>query len=1374
MRNSELKVFLKKIQKNLYFNERVAQFYQTFSDTHPRFTPENLSSAVSYIYRLNKAEKSGVDLKTVSIPSSAKKYALTQYNEKEEEYYKNPIKRPNTDELFAKLKDYDVISFDIFDTALFRKVEYPNDVFKIMGIEMGHNDFLSVRKKAEERARKEKETLKGNREVKLDQIYTVLARDFGIDTKWKQREEELELDLSFANPYIQTVYNLLLKEGKEIIFTSDMYLSLDLIKALLEKNGYQTYEKIYLSNEYEARKGDSSLQRIIAKDYQGKRIIHIGDNKESDVKKTEIAGIDAVYNPLPNLSFRESGMDNLSGSFYRSIINSAINSGYRSEEDLYYDHGFRVGGILTAGFCERINETAKARNIDKILFCARDCFIIHTAYNSFYKECDNEYISISRYAIMNVAVERYLYDLYNRFVLKALRRYGSSKTISAVFEEMGYGYLNDYLSDIDVDRFAYPSSLDLSMIENFFYSHADVIKTHNYSLEKTAASYFKNAIGTAKNILVVDIGWSGTCITALKYFLKEKMQMSDLSISGLLMCTSKAKALTQSLESGEIDSYIYSPFENLDLADYMMQEKTAADELDIRHMPLEYLFTSTEGSLISYTNDTNDQKEFEKAKGNVSNPQEISSMQKGILDFVKLYTENTASYRTYFRISPYVAFNPLFYAIQKRKYIYSVYKNFTYDACTIPYAKANQKQLFSSLFPSNFHASNPVMQNKGGKGRKRILFITPELIYAGAPRSLLRMCKVARDLNYDVEVWSGKDGPFAKEYAANGFSIRIVNETEIQYNKSIHNELRRFDLAICNTIVTDKYEKICSRYIPTIWYIREATNIPDFCNNNYERLLRVKNSKNIYCVSDYASEAIAKFTNHKIRVAKNCVEDEKDLATGYRSGSSGKIKFVQFGLMEYRKGYDVLLAAYKSLPEHYKKQVELYFAGGFINSGLPFCEYLFAEMKNEPNVHYLGLISNETERIQTLSNMDVIVVASRDESCSLVALEGTMLAKPIIVTENVGAKYICHEDNGVIVKTDDVDSLKEAMIFMVDHKNNLQKMGDRSRSYYETQASMEIYRQEMEKLFKKAETKNYPSFIVDKIHSRLTGNRLYTLSQKTFKYLRTRIFIKRNEKVIVSITSYPRRIGTVASCIQSLLNQRTKPEKVLLWLSEEQFPKKDANLPQELLRLQKENSLFEIRWVKEDLGPHKKYFYAAREFPDHPIIVVDDDAIYDSLMVKTLMDSYRNFPNCISCMRANLITFKEDKDPKPYKNWIMGYTVLLDTPSENLLPTGVGGVLYPPHCLPDLAFQTDVIKNTCLYCDDLWLKAMTTYNGYSSVVPSNYCTYELIEGSQDNALWQQNVVGNRNNQALDNILNYLKTIPNGDQVIERIRKNRFK
>lgn len=1286
------------------------------------------------------------------------------------DYYKHGIERKSVDELCAILSEYDVISFDIFDTALYRKVEFPNDVFVIMAIEMGHNDFTSIRKKAESEARIRKERRAGTREITLIEIYDILESCYGIDRKWMNREIELEIELSIPNPYILEVYSRMKAAQKIIVFMSDMYLSVTTLEKMLSKNGYSQYEKLYVSNEYGVRKGDGKLQKILLKDYEKKKIIHIGDNEASDVKKSIEVGLAALYNPPSNLPYRESDMDNLSGSFYGAIINTQLNNGLWNHT-LHYEHGFRVGGILAVGFCQYINRLAKSKNIDKIFFCARDCAIIHQIYNKYFKEYENEYIQISRYAIMSITSERYLYDWTNRYLMRFVDRYKSTKTIGTIFCESGFDYLVEYLEKDDIDQFLFPSAIDRRRIEQFIFRHKHIIEQHNLPYVKAAKKYFSSLIGTSQNILVVDIGWSGTCITALKYFIEKNLPEKKCQISGALMCTSRGLALTTSMCSGELEAFIYSPFQNMDLTRAIMpggargRSEVLQDQL---HMPLEYLFTSVEQSLAYYKEDDDGNIVFQRTRNTHSNVAEIQEIQQGMIDFASLYRDYTFPYQKFFVISPYVAFNPLKSSIGNKVYTQEIYQNFTYDVASAPFSEEKVTNKFSSLFNDEILTQLPVTIHT--REQKKILFVTPELIYTGAPRSLLRMCKVALALGYLPIVWSAKPGPFISEYEQNNIKVEIIPEKDLG-KRHIINLIKSFDMAVCNTIVTDRYARMCSFYIPTVWYIREATNIPDFTRNDPLREYTLTHSRNLYCVSDYAAHAIKKFTKHKVSVVHNSVEDETNMATSYIAGSAEKVRFVQFGTMEYRKGYDVLLAAYLAMPAKYQDKAELFFAGGFINSGTPYCSYLFSQMEGIKNVHYLGIVRGEQNKIKTLSQMDVVVVASRDESCSLVALEGAMLSKPLIVTENVGAKYIVSEQNGFIVKTGDIHSLKSAMMRLIDNQTSLADMGAMSRKMYEQYASMNSYTSDMAQMFSLTNKKHSIIFFAERMITHFENSSSIRLSKMIYRQIIHMIKPPQKADVIVSLTSHPERINTVAPCIESLLQQTQRPRKVLLYLSKEQFPNQESELPQELVRL-RSNKHFEIRWVDDDLKPHKKYYYSMQEYPDLPIIIADDDVIYENTLVEKLMNSYHKFPHCISAMRANLMMFRRDGRLRKYDGWLMGYRMLLDTPSYQLMPTGVGGVLYPPHSIPKEAFNISAIKTTCLYTDDLWLKMYAVMNQYPTVVPRDYSKYHEIEGTRETALWRINVHKNNNDVSIQNIISYFdkREYPN---LLEIIRRDRF-
>lgn len=195
----------------------------------------------------------------------------------------------------------------------------------------------------------------------------------------------------------------------------------------------------------------------------------------------------------------------------------------------------------------------------------------------------------------------------------------------------------------------------------------------------------------------------------------------------------------------------------------------------------------------------------------------------------------------------------------------------------------------------------------------------------------------------------------------------------------------------------------------------------------------------------------------------------------------------------------------------------------------------------------------------------------------------------------------------------------------------------------------------------------------------------------------------RNHKIIVSLTSYPARIHIVQRTIKTILIQNRKADKIILWLSEEQFPNRERDLPSELQELCSYG--LTIRWC-DDLKPHKKYFYAMQEFPNDIIVTVDDDMYYSPDLLEILYQSFLKFPQAVSCIQAHRILRNKEGLIEKYDLWEKGCTYCRNEPCADLIAIGCGGVLYPPHCLPTETFDEDTINEICLYQDDLWLKAM--------------------------------------------------------------------
>ena len=244
----------------------------------------------------------------------------------------------------------------------------------------------------------------------------------------------------------------------------------------------------------------------------------------------------------------------------------------------------------------------------------------------------------------------------------------------------------------------------------------------------------------------------------------------------------------------------------------------------------------------------------------------------------------------------------------------------------------------------------------------------------------------------------------------------------------------------------------------------------------------------------------------------------------------------------------------------------------------------------------------------------------------------------------------------------------------------------------------------------------------------------------------------RSRRIIVSITSYPKRIGTVAKVLETIYAQTKKADEVILWLAEEQFPGKEADLPEDLIQLIQENKLT-IRWC-DDLKPHKKYFYAFQEYPNDLVITIDDDLQYPPDTISSLYASYLLYPDAISASRVHIMVFNDDHTPAPYNQWIQETDMCVYTPSMQLMATGVGGILYLPTLFRKEIFDKDAIMATCLHADDLWLKAMAVLSDIPVVLSRPNMPLYFMPGSQDDSLFDINVRKGHNDIQLENIIRW--------------------
>lgn len=577
--------------------------------------------------------------------------------------------RPSPHHFAAKLLKYDIISFDVFDTLLLRPFNDPKSLFMLLGEKHDCPDFMNIRIKAEQTARQHANVTKGNSEVTIYDIYEIIERRTGINKEHGIKVEfETELDLCFANPYMKRVFDILKSQGKKIIATSDMYLPKKMIQQLLEKCGYVGFEEIFVSCDYNCNKRNTYLYKVVLnKIGENKRVVHIGDNYESDILSAEKVDIDTKYyknvNDVGN-TYRADGMSELVGSAYSGIVNAQLHNGTKQFSP-YYEYGFIYGGLYILGYSVWIHDYCKKNGIEKVLFLSRDGDIYQKVFNLLFDDIPNEYVLWSRIANTKYTASRNRDDFLTRMV--AHKAGGViSITLGSLLESMNLSILESELSKFNLVKDEIVHHGNVKQIENLFIENWDTV-VNSYSSElNIIEQYFRNVIGLAKKIAIIDVGWIGSGARGIKYLIQEKWNI-DCEVHSLLAASSHHAhtANLDQLMKGETKAYIFSRMKNRMLYDNHVNSNKGTNNIYFE------LFTQACSPSYAGMNYSDNKLKILFDVPEVENYQVVKEIQAGILDFAQIYAKTFANYQFMYRISGYDAYLPFRMIIRDLQFIKS-------------------------------------------------------------------------------------------------------------------------------------------------------------------------------------------------------------------------------------------------------------------------------------------------------------------------------------------------------------------------------------------------------------------------------------------------------------------------------------------------------------------------------------------------------------------------------------------------------------------------------------------------------------------------------------------------------------------------------
>lgn len=431
----------------------------------------------------------------------------------------------------------DVVSFDIFDTAVTRLVDSPVDSFAEMErrliVEFGDvaKGFAEAREQAERDARAKNRATRGAEEIGLQAIYTALPIRIPLLAKHMGRAAQVELEversLLVAVPDILEMTRRLRSIGKQFIFVSDMYLTSTFLEEVLRGVGYKDWAALYVSSETLSTKATGRQWSVIEQQYpQLDRVLHIGDDSWSD-------GINPTKYGIRTMIYERARSERRVGarlspsllpfSFAQRNIVLRTRTTLSSEIDTperWRNLGRVLGGIVLTGFTRWLASRVRQHNIEKLYFCARDGWLVQRAWKAAGMDratgIEDSYLCVSRRPL-NLArgymesTQTYLPHTLIDFLCSSNGR----TTVRTALERANLSGIVSIENEL-VERYG---SLDVvyawaqgpKPLEDVLYKHASIVRERLKDSYVGLINYLSQEnFGGGIRAAIVDMGWHAT------------------------------------------------------------------------------------------------------------------------------------------------------------------------------------------------------------------------------------------------------------------------------------------------------------------------------------------------------------------------------------------------------------------------------------------------------------------------------------------------------------------------------------------------------------------------------------------------------------------------------------------------------------------------------------------------------------------------------------------------------------------------------------------------------------------------------------------------------------------------------------------------
>lgn len=518
-------------------------------------------------------------------------------------------------ELEEKIKNADVISFDLFDTLVMRRTLSADDVAEYVNCRLMEKGIV-LEDFCKKRLASEKELSRNTAPALTDIYQNVLRKPDTCRMKEVSAEELVDLEwnvdfeLLMPRKEVCDIFKTIAKSGKKVYIVSDTYYNKEQISQILEKCEITEYTDILSSSDYQRSKAQGLYKRIKSKE-GSKNYLHIGDDVVSDIENAGKCGFETyrVYSGLDLLEevgylgfaeYVQSLSDRLKvGMFISEIFNSPFqfeNEGKCIEIHNAYDIGYLICAPVISDFVLWFYRQMQENKFHNIWFSARDGYLIRKMYTYLIRMSSDKtvYFLTSRTAAIRAGVRDE----------KDIQYVNGMKFSGTPGENLRERFGSDILDGKDISYLT---------DENCLMMCKDAIFKKSHRLYENYQKYIRKLEIRDGDIAFFDFVAKGT----VQMYVQ---RLTENHIKGFYFLQLEKEHLSE---------------KKLDIRSFYEDEKLDSCAIYSDYYILETMLTAPHPSVIEF--DETGEPVFADETRTESNFQCIERAQKGIIDYFKTY-----------------------------------------------------------------------------------------------------------------------------------------------------------------------------------------------------------------------------------------------------------------------------------------------------------------------------------------------------------------------------------------------------------------------------------------------------------------------------------------------------------------------------------------------------------------------------------------------------------------------------------------------------------------------------------------------------------------------------------------------------------------